>query len=69
MVSVIFPAAGQGRRMRAGRNKVLLTLGGERFTLFHDVPAAIAAYRAADTALAEVDDASQSRTRPLRKCA
>ena len=29
MVSVIFPAAGQGRRMRAGRNKVLLTLGGE----------------------------------------
>ena len=29
MVSVIFPAAGQGRRMRSGRNKVLLTLGGE----------------------------------------
>ena len=29
MVSVIFPAAGQGRRMKAGCNKVLLTLGGE----------------------------------------
>ena len=29
MVSVIFPAAGQGKRMQAGINKVLLTLGGE----------------------------------------
>ncbi|MCR5757703.1 MAG: 2-C-methyl-D-erythritol 4-phosphate cytidylyltransferase [Selenomonas sp.] len=29
MVSVIFPAAGQGKRMQAGINKVLLTLGNE----------------------------------------
>ena len=29
MVSVIIPAAGQGRRMQAGCNKVFLTLGGE----------------------------------------
>ena len=29
MVSVIFPAAGQGKRMQAGINKVLLTLGSE----------------------------------------
>ena len=29
MVSVIFPAAGQGKRMQAGINKVLLTLAGE----------------------------------------
>ena len=29
MVSVIFPAAGQGRRMKAGKNKVLLELGGK----------------------------------------
>lgn len=28
MVSVIFPAAGAGRRMKAGRNKVLLELSG-----------------------------------------
>ena len=28
MVSVIFPAAGQGRRMKAGVNKVFLELGG-----------------------------------------
>ena len=27
MVSVIFPAAGQGRRMQAGVNKVFLELG------------------------------------------
>ncbi|MDE1884812.1 MAG: uroporphyrinogen-III C-methyltransferase [Xanthomonadaceae bacterium] len=38
--------------------ELLLTLGGERYTLFHDTAAAIAAYRAADTALAEVDDAA-----------
>ncbi len=38
--------------------ELLLTLGGERYTLFHDAAAAIAAYRAADTALAEVDDAA-----------
>ena len=29
MVSAIFPAAGQGKRMNAGINKVLLELGGE----------------------------------------
>ena len=29
MVSVIFPAAGQGRRMQAGKNKVLLELAGQ----------------------------------------
>ena len=29
MVSVIFPAAGQGRRMNAGKNKVFLEIGGE----------------------------------------
>ena len=28
MVSVIFPAAGAGRRMKAGRNKVFLELSG-----------------------------------------
>lgn len=43
--------------------ELLLTLGGERYTLFHDATAAIAAYRAADTALAEVDDAAFSAVR------
>lgn len=33
MVSVIFPAAGQGKRMRAGKNKVLLELGGKPILL------------------------------------
>ena len=33
MVSVIFPAAGQGRRMKAGKNKVLLELLGEPLLL------------------------------------
>ncbi|WP_407399985.1 2-C-methyl-D-erythritol 4-phosphate cytidylyltransferase, partial [Anaerovibrio sp.] len=28
MVTVIFPAAGQGKRMQAGMNKVFMSLGG-----------------------------------------
>ena len=43
--------------------ELLLTLGGERFELFHDPAGAIAAYRAADTALAEVEDATFSTVR------
>ena len=33
MVSVIFPAAGQGTRMKAGKNKVLLELSGRPILL------------------------------------
>ena len=33
MVSVIFPAAGQGTRMKAGKNKVLLELAGQPILL------------------------------------
>ena len=43
--------------------ELLLTLGGERYTLFHDAPATIAAYQSADAALAEVDDAAFSTVR------
>ncbi len=43
--------------------ELLLTLGGERYGLFHDASAAIAAYRLADAALAEVDDAAFSTVR------
>ncbi len=43
--------------------ELLLTLGVERYTLFHDVFATIAAYRLADAALAEVDDAAFSTVR------
>ncbi|HEY7871524.1 MAG TPA: uroporphyrinogen-III C-methyltransferase [Rudaea sp.] len=43
--------------------ELLLTLGGERYNLFHDAPATIAAYRLADAALAEVDDAAFSTVR------
>ena len=43
--------------------ELLLTLGGERYSLFHDAPATIAAYRLADAALAEVDDAAFSTVR------
>jgi uroporphyrin-3 C-methyltransferase len=43
--------------------ELLLTLGGERFELFHDPAGAIAAYRAADTALSEVEDATFSTVR------
>lgn len=41
----------------------LLTLGGERYRLFHDAPAAIAAYRLADSTLAGVDDTAFSTVR------
>lgn len=41
----------------------LLTLGAERYRLFHDAPAAIAAYRLADSTLAGVDDAAFSTVR------
>jgi uroporphyrin-3 C-methyltransferase len=43
--------------------ELLLSLGGERFTLFHDTAAAIAAYRLADTALSQVEDAAFSTVR------
>ena len=43
--------------------ELLLTLGGERFTLFRDTAGAVAAYRAADTALSEVEDAAFSTVR------
>jgi uroporphyrin-3 C-methyltransferase len=43
--------------------ELLLTLGGERFELFRDPAGAIAAYRAADTALSEVEDAAFSTVR------
>src|SRR3569833_2750937 len=43
--------------------ELLLTLGRERFELFHDPAGAIAAYRAADTALSEVEDATFSTVR------
>jgi uroporphyrin-3 C-methyltransferase len=43
--------------------ELLLNLGGERYTLFHDATASIAAYRLADAALAEVDDAAFSTVR------
>ncbi len=43
--------------------ELLLTLGGERFSLFRDTVGTIAAYRAADTALSEVEDAAFSTVR------
>ena len=43
--------------------ELLLTLGGERFSLFRDPAGAIAAYRAADTSLSEVEDAAFSTVR------
>ncbi len=43
--------------------ELLLTLGGERFELFRDPAGAIGAYRAADGALAEVEDATFSTVR------
>jgi uroporphyrin-3 C-methyltransferase len=43
--------------------ELLLTLGGERFELFRDPAGAITAYRAADTALSEVEDATFSTVR------
>jgi uroporphyrin-3 C-methyltransferase len=43
--------------------ELLLSLGGERYTLFHDTAAAIATYRLADTALSQVEDAAFSTVR------
>ncbi|HEY7873111.1 MAG TPA: uroporphyrinogen-III C-methyltransferase [Rudaea sp.] len=43
--------------------ELLLTLGDERYSLFHDAPTTIAAYHLADAALAEVDDAAFSTVR------
>jgi uroporphyrin-3 C-methyltransferase len=43
--------------------ELLLTLGVERFSLFRDTAGAVAAYRAADTALSEVEDAAFSTVR------
>jgi uroporphyrin-3 C-methyltransferase len=43
--------------------EMLLTLGAERYALFHEAAAAIAAYRLADTALSEVEDAAFSTVR------
>ena len=43
--------------------ELLLTLGAERYTLFHDTTAAIAAYRLADGALAEVENAAFATVR------
>lgn len=73
MVSVIFPAAGQGRRMRAGCNKVLLTLGGEPILVrtlrqFARVPAVgecIVVAGAQETAEVEAMLAAAERRAPL----
>ena len=43
--------------------QMLLALGAERYTLFHDPASTIAAYRHADEALSEVDDATFSTVR------
>ena len=43
--------------------ELLLTLGTERYVLFHDAGAAVAAYRQADIALSEVEDAAFSTVR------
>ena len=43
--------------------ELLLSLGGERYTLFHDAAATIVAYRLADTALSQVEDAAFSTVR------
>jgi uroporphyrin-III C-methyltransferase len=44
-------------------SELLLTLGAERYTLFHDRAAASAAYRLADTTLSQVEDAAFSSVR------
>ncbi|HEX6834891.1 MAG TPA: uroporphyrinogen-III C-methyltransferase, partial [Rudaea sp.] len=49
--------------MRLDEAEMLLALGAERYTLFHDAAATIAAYRHADQALAEIDDAAFSTVR------
>jgi uroporphyrin-3 C-methyltransferase len=43
--------------------ELLLTLGGERYALFHDAAAAVATYRQADIALSEIEDAAFSTVR------
>jgi uroporphyrin-3 C-methyltransferase len=43
--------------------EMLLALGAQRYTLFHDASGTIDAYRLADTALAAVDDAAFSTVR------
>jgi uroporphyrin-III C-methyltransferase len=43
--------------------ELLLVLGGERYRLFHDPAAAVAAYRLADAALAEANNAAFSTIR------
>jgi uroporphyrin-3 C-methyltransferase len=49
--------------MLLDETEMLLALGGERFALFHDPAAAIAAYRLADTTLAALDDPAFSTVR------
>jgi uroporphyrin-III C-methyltransferase len=43
--------------------ELLLTIGGERFALFHDSAAAITAYRLADNVLGEVQDTAYASVR------
>ena len=43
--------------------ELLLLVGGERYAVFHDPGAAVGAYRAADGALAQVEDAAFSTVR------
>ena len=49
--------------MLLDETEMLLALGAERYTLFRDPTATIAAYRHADQALSEVDDAAFSTVR------
>jgi uroporphyrin-III C-methyltransferase len=50
--------------MLLDETEMLLALGGERFALFHDPAATIAAYRLADTTLAALEDPAFSTVRP-----
>jgi uroporphyrin-3 C-methyltransferase len=43
--------------------EMLLVLGAQRYTLFHDAAGSVDAYRLADTALASLDDAAFSTVR------
>ncbi len=49
--------------MLLDETEMLLALGGERFALFHDPAATIAAYRLADTTLAAIEDPAFSTVR------
>jgi len=49
--------------MLLDETEMLLALGGERFALFHDPAATIAAYRLADTTLSAIDDPAFSTVR------